>query len=133
MERRSNASVAVCSLLLVSEANRLDEAIIERRKRLQARRRRAFARRQSRERLIFAFIMSTALLTIHSPVVRSLWVKPRSSQWWEQVVNQMFTSYDWLENFRMSQATFLYVCSEVRPLIEKEDTVMRTALSSELL
>lgn len=131
MERRSNASVAVCSLLLVSEANRLDEVIIERRKRLQARRRRAFARRQSRERLIFAFIMSTALLTIHSPVVRSLWVKPRSSQWWEQVVNQMFTSYDWLENFRMSNATFLYVCNELRSTIEKNDTIMRKAIPVE--
>ena len=129
MERRSNARVAVCSLLLVSEANRLDEAIVERRKRLQVCRRRAFAGRQSRERLIF---MSTAVLTIHSPVVRSLWVKPKSSQWWEQVVNQMFMSYDWLENFRMSNATFLYVCNELRSTIEKNDTlIMRKAIPVE--
>ncbi len=131
MERRSNASVAFTSLQLISEANRLDEDMVERRKRLQARRRTVFARRQSRERLIFAFIMSTALLTIHSPVVRSLWVKPRSSQWWEQVVNQMFTQYDWLENFRMSNATFLYVCNELHSTIERNDTTLRKAIPVE--
>ena len=31
----------------------------------------------------------------------------------------------------MSQATFLYVCNEIRPVIEKEDTVMRTAIPVE--
>ena len=31
----------------------------------------------------------------------------------------------------MSQATFLYVCSEIWPLIEKEDTMMRTAIPVE--
>jgi hypothetical protein len=45
MERRSNASVALTSSQLISEANRLDEDMVERRKRLQTRRRMAFARR----------------------------------------------------------------------------------------
>ena len=31
----------------------------------------------------------------------------------------------------MSQATFLYVCNEIRPVIEKEDTVMRAAIPVE--
>ena len=96
--------------------------MVECRKRLQIRRRMAFARRQ------FNISMSTALLTIHSPVVRSLWVTPRSSQLWEQVVNQRFTSYDWLENFRMSNTAFLYV---LRLTTEKNDTIMRKAIPVE--
>ena len=37
-------------------------------------------------------------------------------------VGQTFTSYDWLENFRMSHATFMYLCNELRSTIEKDDT-----------
>ena len=42
-----------------------------------------------------------------------------------------FTASDWLENFRMSHATFLYVCSEIRSSVEKSDTVMRNAIPVE--
>ena len=55
-------------------------------------------------------------------------MKERSSYWWDDVVNRTFSAHDWLENFRMSQATFLYVCNEIRPVVEKEDTVMRSAI-----
>ena len=57
--------------------------------------------------------------------------KERSSYWWDHVVNSTFSAHDWLEKFRMSQATFLYVCNEIRPVIKKEDTVMRTAIPVE--
>lgn len=107
MESGPIESVALCGLLVTSQAKRSDEDMVERRKRLRARRRRTFARRQSRERLMFVFIMSTALLTIHSPVVRSSWAKPRSNHWWE-------------ENFRMTNATFVYICNELRSSIEKK-------------
>ena len=58
-------------------------------------------------------------------------MKERSSYWWDNVVNHTFSAHDWLENFRMSQATFLYVCNEIRPVVEKEDTVMRSAIPVE--
>lgn len=63
-------------------------------------------RRQTRQRLAFVFVMSIVALHIHSPM-RSVWSKERSSYWWEHIVGQTFTSYDWLENFRMSHATFM--------------------------
>ena len=57
-------------------------------------RRRDFAKRQSQERLMFALLLSVAALTLQSPV-RSLWVKQRSSYWWDHVVNSMFTPCDY--------------------------------------
>ena len=96
----------------------------------RARRRRDFAKRQSQERLMLALLLSVAALTLQSPV-RSLWVKQRSSYWWDHVVNSMFTPYDWIENFRMSQETFLYLCSELRESVERNDTIMRKAIPVE--
>ena len=58
-------------------------------------------------------------------------MKERSSYWWDHVVRHTFSSQDWLENFRMSQATFVYVCDEIRSIIEKEDTVMRKSIPVE--
>ena len=122
-------SIVLCALFLTLKKRRLHDAV-ERSKRLRARRRREFFRRQSRERLTFALLLSMAALTIQSPV-RSVWVKPRSNIWWEEVVKSTFTSRDWLENFRMSNATFLYVCNEIRSSVERSDTTMRRAISVE--
>ena len=41
------------------------------------------------------------------------------------IVGQTFTSQDWIENFRMSQSTFDYLCNELRSAIERSDTAMR--------
>ena len=121
-------SVALCGLYLFLKKKRHGH-MLERRRRLRARTRRAFARRQSRERVMFAFLLSMVLAS-QSPV-RSVWMKPRSSSWWEEIVMCTFTASDWLENFRMSHATFLYVCSEIRSSVEKSDTVMRNAIPVE--
>ena len=58
-------------------------------------------------------------------------MKERNNDWWEQVVQSTFTEQDWLDNFRMSQSTFNYVCDELRSTIEKQDTIMRKAVSTE--
>ena len=98
--------------------------VLARKRRLaRARRRRNFVERQAWERLFFALVLSLVAFNCCSPT-KSLWRKERSSYWWDHVVNNTFSAHDWLENFRMSQATFLYVCSEIRPLIEKEDTMI---------
>ena len=39
-----------------------------------------------------------------------------------------FTSEDWLANFRVCKETFLYLCSKLKPVIEKQDTRMRSAI-----
>ena len=102
-------------------------AALERKKRLQARRRRQFYRFQARERMLFtlalSLIMTTALAT-----PKTIWSKPRSNNWWEEIVNNSFTESDWLENFRMSHATYLYVCEQLRSSVEKKNTIMRTSI-----
>ena len=96
-------------------------------------RRKRFARKQVQERLLFILMIATASLYLHriGSSTRMIWVKERSSTWWEQVVNSTFTEQDWLENFRMSRSTFLYLCDELRSGIEKQNTIMRRAVSTE--
>lgn len=91
----------------------------------------AFQKQQAKECFLFAFIMSTAIATMHWSADRVVWVKEQSSYWWERIVNVTFTPNDWIENFRMSNSTFTYLCNELRPPIQKRDTVMRKAISVE--
>ena len=123
------ALCAYTQLLMKRSRKRSYEAVLHR-KREAGRRRKQFARRQTQQRLAFLLIMSVAALHIHSPI-RSVWSKERSSFWWEQIVGRTFTPQDWLENFRMSRATFLYLCNELRSAITKDDTTMRKAIPSE--
>ena len=102
-------------LLMKRSRKRSNEAVLLR-KRAVCRRRKLFARRQAQQRLAFLFIMSIATLHIHSPI-RAVWSKERSSYWWEQIVNRTFTPQDWLENFRLSRATFMYLSNELRSAI----------------
>ena len=92
----------------------------------------AFLRQQAKERLLFAFFMSTSLCSLHLAPPREVWVKERSNVWWEQIVNSTFTSADWLENFQMSRSTFTHLCNALRHTIEKRDTTMRKAIPVEL-
>ena len=94
-------------------------------------RRTAFAQRQAQKRLIFTFLLAVVSATLQGSAVRSLWCKERSSHWWEHIVHRSFTAHDWNENFRMSHATFLYVCNQLRPFIEKSDTQMRKCIPPE--
>lgn len=57
--------------------------------------------------------------------------KRKSSHWWDHIANNTLSTRDWLENFRMSQATFVYVCDELRSTTEKADTDMRKAIPVE--
>ena len=122
--------IVACMILVLNSKKRRVSNGIKRRKRLRTRRASAFARRQSQERFIFTLLLSMAALTHHAPE-RSLWVKERSSHWWQHVVNCMFMPHDWLENFPMSHATFLYLCNELRSSVKKDDTVMRKAIPVE--
>ena len=56
---------------------------------------------------------------------KTLWMKERSNHWWEHVVKSTFAPQDWLENFHMSQYTFMYLCNELQSSIKKCDTELR--------
>ena len=75
--------------------------------------------------------MSMLALSLHTTSVRTLWAKERSSYWWDYIVKRTFSCHDWLENFRMSEAIFIFLCNELRSNIKKTDTVMRDAIAVE--
>lgn len=94
-------------------------------------RRRAFKRKQLQERSLFIKTLTIkCLMLVFVPRVRLVWVKERSEHWWQHVVSN-FTPQDWLENFRVSQVTFTYICNQLRTSITKADTVMRKAITAE--
>jgi len=41
---------------------------------------------------------------------REIWMKNRSKDWWERIVNQHYKEDDWLESFRMEKNTFMWLC-----------------------
>ena len=94
-------------------------------------RRLQFRHHQSLRRSNFA-----QALSVHNTVPkfirreRMIWVKERSSRWWDEIATN-FTQEEWLSNFRVSKATFNYLCDELRPLLYRVDTVMRKALAVE--
>ena len=42
-----------------------------------------------------------------------------------------FTTRDWVENFRMSKSTFIYLCQQLESTLCRQDTVFRRAISVE--
>ena len=47
------------------------------------------------------------------------------------MVGQCFSASDWLENFRMSHGMFQYICTKLKPIVEKKNSVMRQAIPLE--
>lgn len=128
MDKRVAAAVIVRALLLKRKRRAVKR--LERMKEERGRHRRAFVRRQAMERFMFVVLMSVTCCNL-SPE-RMIWTKERSSYWWEHIVKTTFTPQDWLENFRMSQCTFMYVCDQLRASIEKRDTEMRKAVPTDV-
>ena len=58
-------------------------------------------------------------------VERMIWTKTRGDFWWNETVSKAFSNSDWLDNFRMSHQTFVYICNEVREKIQKQNTSMQ--------
>ncbi|KAJ6844541.1 putative nuclease HARBI1 [Iris pallida] len=59
---------------------------------------------------------------------RRLWVKDRSSAWWDRVSHPDFPDADFRREFRMSRPTFDFLCAELSPAVAKEDTTLRAAI-----
>ena len=76
-----------------------------------SRRRIAEFRRRSRKKVVLVITMAAVLSMLASELFavspRSIWMRPRSSRWWEDIVLANFESHDWIENFRMSRDTFV--------------------------
>ena len=55
----------------------------------------------------------------------------RSGQWWNEIVLKTFNAQDWVENFRMSHDTFIYLCQRLSPALCRKDTAMRRPVTVE--
>ena len=89
---------------------------------------------QARRKVILLICMSSIQVLCADflvPNPRRLWMHSRSTQWWEDVVLNNFGPHDWMENFGMSRDTFQYLCDQLKPLIQKQDTRTRRSVSTE--
>ena len=60
---------------------------------------------------------------------RRFWVRPgRTSAWWDNFASQTVVPEEWRENFRMSRESLNSLAEELRPHIEGNNTIMRTAV-----
>ena len=89
------------------------------------------SRRKAALVIAMATIFSLCASELFAANPRSIWMHSRSCRWWEDVVLKGFGAHDWIENFRVSRDTFLYLCDQLRPLIAKQDTRMRQCVSLE--
>ena len=53
----------------------------------------------------------------------------RSTHFWDQIVMRTFTSKDWIENICVKCETFLYLCDQLNPIIQDQDTPLRRSIS----
>lgn len=90
---------------------------------------REFYRRQNQERFIFLLVLAIASQNL--TITRVCWMKDRSNHWWDHIVNSTFTSQEWLQNFRLSRETFMYLCDTLVTKIARMDTQMRKAITPE--
>ena len=99
-------------------------AIIPRKNRMSLRRSsyRAYYKLRRLLMTLVGLLLSTAVMELCNRQDRIIWMHPRSSYWWKDVVLQSFGPTDWLDNFRVHLITF-------RPLIQIKTTVMRRPAS----
>ena len=100
------------------------QALIARRRHMQE-----FELKQNLEMVFFVVFLclSVSMQTVN----KSIWMKTRSSYWWEKIVMEEFTESDWMENFRMGRHTFMYVCNQLCPYVKRNSTKMREPISVE--
>lgn len=57
----------------------------------------------------------------------SVWSYTRSNEWWLNIALK-YTDEQWLQDFRLSKETFRFICTEVKPALEREDTSFRQCI-----
>ena len=128
----STSSCIALTYLLVRKSAAEKAALCRRRRRNDRRRRmKQFYQLQARQRAMFYFVLSVTFACASFTTDRSVWTKERSIHWWEYLVNDTFTASAWLANFRMSRATFVYLCDQLRHSLHRGNTRFRKAITVE--
>jgi hypothetical protein len=59
------------------------------------------------------------------------WVKPRQPSFFFTTVEPFYQRGDWLTHYRLDRATFYEILEQIKPLIERQDTNYREAVTAE--
>uniref|UniRef100_A0A453AKX1 Protein kinase domain-containing protein n=1 Tax=Aegilops tauschii subsp. strangulata TaxID=200361 RepID=A0A453AKX1_AEGTS len=62
---------------------------------------------------------------------RRVWVRERSTEWWDRLSGLACPDAEFRQAFRMSRATFDAICDELGAAIAKEDTALRAAIPAQ--
>ena len=63
---------------------------------------------------------------------KQFWIRPgRTGKWWQNFLDNIVVTEEWIENFRLSKETFTEICDELRHVLTKSDTPMRKAIAVE--
>lgn len=77
-----------------------------------------------------AFLLHNQFRVITRTTQR-IWMKQRNKEWWNDVVGGVYGDSWWVENLRMSRETFVILCDELRPHLERQRTQFREPVSVE--
>ena len=62
----------------------------------------------------------------HRRPARIAWVLPRPQFWFSNMLQSNVLDMWWKENFRVSRETFHFICTAVGPIIQRQNTILRT-------
>jgi hypothetical protein len=65
------------------------------------------------------------------PRHRAMWMKMRSTHFWNEIVLNHYTDEDYLESFRMKKSSFEILCSKLAPALKSHLTPVREPISVE--
>ena len=120
----------VCFAFVWIRNHRERRRIILRRQRLQRKRRlQVFERLQRQQLAGFTLFLASGALGNAGSSSRLVWTKPRNTSFLDEVVIK-WDDEEFKKNFRLTRATFQYLCSELQPHLQKM-TVVRTPISIE--
>ena len=79
--------------------------------------------------LLYLFYRTRCLQVARRP--RRAWAFPRPQNWFQELLNNRALDHWWNKNFRVSRATFEFICRLVGPAIARRNTRMRDAVPVE--
>ncbi|XP_039337474.1 protein ANTAGONIST OF LIKE HETEROCHROMATIN PROTEIN 1-like [Mauremys reevesii] len=74
-------------------------------------------------------LLSIIGITADVPCVdRRFWCRVTSTDWWDHIVMQTWDDQHWVQYFHMKKATFLELCEQLTPILQRKETYMRSPL-----
>ncbi|CAH1277266.1 HARBI1 [Branchiostoma lanceolatum] len=107
--------------------------VVQNQRRQERTQRRRRLRRIVRNRRVLglnaaALAAAIAIADGGGPVERLVWTKERSSQWWEHLVLETYSNFEFYRRFRMRKDTFQFLVNDLQHRLYRRDTWLRHAI-----